>query len=127
MSNNVSADMSKFQQMSAQEMGETKVMFGKTHIGRTFAEVWNEEKTWAKWFTKAYADSQKPEHQKFLMYVEKMVTEHEQIHQLPPPETVSQGIVQPRCKQMLKAKAASMAAQATPVAVPSEVDSTHGM
>ena len=114
LSSNTAADLDQFRQMTVQEMGQAKVTVGKTHMGRTFSEVWTEERTWAKWFTKAYQDSQKVEHQKFLIYVDKMVSEHEQTLGLPQMETSRQEIVQPRCKTAPKAKAASRPAQVSP-------------
>ena len=114
LSSNTAADLDQFRQMTVQEMGQAKVTFGKTHMGRTFSEVWTEERTWVKWFTKAYQDSQKAEHQKFLIYVDKMVSEHEQTLGLPQMETSRQEIVQPRCKTAPKAKAASRPAQSAP-------------
>ena len=46
-----------FQQLSLAEMAETRVTFGKTHVGKTYEELWNQEKGWIKWFCKTYQDS----------------------------------------------------------------------
>jgi hypothetical protein len=96
-----------FQQLTTQEMGAAKVTFGKAHMGRTFMEMWLEEQSWIKWFIRTYSDSQKVEHRKFLIFAEKMISIHEQEHNLPPMESMEQGVVLPRCKGQPKAKASA--------------------
>ena len=93
-----------FQQLSLAEMAETRVTFGKTHVGKTYEELWNQEKGWIKWFCKTYQDSTKEEHRKLLIYVEKKVERLELEHELPTltEPTVQQGIVRPRSKAMPK-------------------------
>ena len=44
-----------FRQLSVEEMGQHKVTFGKSHIGKTYAdyaEMWQQEKGWIRWFSK---------------------------------------------------------------------------
>jgi hypothetical protein len=99
-----------FQQLSLAEVAETRVTFGRTHVGKTCAELWNQEKGWIKWFCKTYQDSTKEEHRKLLIYVGREVERIELEQDLPPlaTPTVQQGIVQPRGKTMPKAKAAAV-------------------
>ncbi|CAL1133447.1 unnamed protein product [Cladocopium goreaui] len=81
--------------------------------------MWETEKAWVKWFIRTYADSQKEEHRKMVIYVERMVQQHETDQGLPPldlPEP-HQGIVQPRCKGYPKAKAAPATASNMPADV----------
>ncbi|CAL1156393.1 unnamed protein product [Cladocopium goreaui] len=98
-----------FQQLSLAEMAETRVTFGRTHVGKTYEELWNQEKGWIKWFCKTYQDSTKEEHRKLLIYVERKVERLELEHELPTLEApaVQQGIVRPRSEAMPKAKSAS--------------------
>jgi len=111
-----------FQQLSLAEMAETRVTFGRTHVGKTYEELWNQEKGWIKWFCKTYQDSTKEEHRKLLIYVEGKVECLELEHELPTLETptVQQGIVRPRSKAMPKAKSAS-----TPPTETETVDDTN--
>lgn len=102
--------LDQFQQLTTQEMGEAKITFGKAHMGRTYMEMWLEEPNWVKWFIRTYSDSQKIEHRKFLMFSEKMISAHEQEHHLPPMESMTQGVVLPRCKGQPKAKASASVA-----------------
>eukprot|EP00435_Cladocopium_sp_Y103_P029323 s3443_g7.t1 len=59
--------------LSLQDLKEQKIAFGKTHQGRTFQEVWDNEQTWVKWFVQRFADSNKAEHVIFLKFVELMI------------------------------------------------------
>jgi hypothetical protein len=99
-----------FQQLSLAEMAETRVTFGRSHVGKTYEEMWNHEKGWIKWFCKTYQDSSKEEHRKLLIYVDRKVERIEMEHELPPlaNPTVQQGIVQPRSKTMPNAKATAV-------------------
>ena len=102
-----------FQQKSLEDMGNYRVTFGRSHVGKSFLEMWQNEKTWVKWFVRTYGDSQKDEHRKMISFVEKMVQQHEQDQGLPPltGDEPHQGIVQPRCKGHPKSKAAPTAPQ----------------
>eukprot|EP00435_Cladocopium_sp_Y103_P038133 s1537_g10.t1 len=66
---------------------------------------WKESQV--KWFCRTYGDSQKEEHRKVLIYIEKMVQQHEIDQGLPALSSTErqQGMVQPRCKGHPKAKA----------------------
>ena len=107
MTKAVDDSVDQFQQLTVQEMGDAKVTFGKAHMGRTYLEMWLEEQNWIKWFIRTYSDSQKVEHRKLLIYVEKMISAHELEHKLPPMESMTQGVVMPRCKGQPKAKAST--------------------
>jgi hypothetical protein len=107
MTKAVDDSVDQFQQLTVQEMGDAKITFGKAHMGRTYLEMWLEEQNWIKWFIRTYSDSQKVEHRKLLIYVEKMISAHELEHKLPPMESMTQGVVMPRCKGQPKAKAST--------------------
>ena len=98
-----------FEQKTLEEMGNNRIAFGKAHVGKTYLEMWENEKAWMKWFIRTYSDSQREEHRKLIIYVEKMVQQHEIDNGLPPLEEseTQQGIVQPRCKVLPKAKASA--------------------
>ena len=59
--------------MSLQEMKDQKISFGKTHHGRTFQDMWDNEQSWTTWFVQRYSNSGKAEHMVFLKFVELMV------------------------------------------------------
>ena len=98
-----------FEQMTLEEMGNCKIAFGKAHVGKSYLEMWEQEKSWMKWFIRTYSDSQREEHKKLIIYVEKMVQQLEISNGLPTLEETEtqQGIVQPRCKVHPKAKASA--------------------
>ena len=119
LSRNSPDSVEAFEAKSLEEMGNSRVSFGRAHVGKSFLEMWENEKAWVKWFIRTYADSQKEEHRKMVIYVEKMVQQHETDQGLPPldlPEP-HQGIVQPRCKGYPKAKAAPASASNMPADV----------
>ncbi|CAL1131720.1 unnamed protein product [Cladocopium goreaui] len=98
-----------FEQKTLEEMGNCKIAFGKAHVGKSYLEMWEQEKSWMKWFIRTYSDSQREEHKKLIIYVEKMVQQLEISNGLPTLEETEtqQGIVQPRCKVHPKAKASA--------------------
>ena len=95
-----------FRQLSLEEMGGHKVTFGKSHIGKTYAEMWQTEKGWIRWFSKTYGDSQKDEHRKMLAYVEAMIAQHEEIYEMAPLQENAQEVIRPHPKTQPKSKAA---------------------
>ena len=98
-----------FRTLTVVEMGETKITFGRAHVGRTYEEMWRSEKGWIRWFAKTYASSQKEEHQKLLIYIETMVNQHETLYDMNPvtaPET-NQEVIRPRPKGQPKSKGSS--------------------
>ena len=102
-----------FRTLTVVEMGETKITFGRAHVGRTYEEMWRSEKGWMRWFAKTYASSQKEEHQKLLIYIDAMVNQHETLYDMNPvtaPET-NQEVIRPRPKGQPKSKAAANPAQ----------------
>ena len=101
-----------FRQLSVEEMGQHKVTFGKSHIGKTYAEMWQQEKGWIRWFSKTYGDSQKDEHRKILVYIEAMVSQPELTYEMEPlhgAET-TQEVIRPAPNIMPKSKAMPAAA-----------------
>jgi hypothetical protein len=57
------------------------INFGQKHKGKKFHEVWADQE-WVLFMANRYAKSGNPDHQKFLKYVDLMVTHHEE-QQLP--------------------------------------------
>ena len=54
-----------------------KIKFGNTHVGKTFAHMWNHEQQWVTWFVKHYPNSEKEDHRLVLRFVELKVEEAE--------------------------------------------------
>ena len=98
-----------FEQKTLEEMCNCRIAFGKAHVGKSYLEMWETEKGWMKWFIRTYSDSHREEHRKLIIYVEKMVQQLEIDNGLPTLEETEtqQGIVQPRCKVLPKAKASA--------------------
>ena len=65
-------------------MSQHRITFGRPHVGKTFAEMWDQEKSWMKWFAKTHASSTKPEHLKVLAYQEKVLDQYEESHGMVP-------------------------------------------
>ena len=63
-------DFSKIEAMSMSELSERKIDFGKAHVGKTYGQVWETEKTWMKKFVKTFGGSEKFSHRAFLYFVE---------------------------------------------------------
>ena len=59
-----------FHQYSMEQMENMQIQFGKTHVGKTFLQMWQNEQSWVLWFTQHYSKSTKWEHRMFLYYVE---------------------------------------------------------
>jgi hypothetical protein len=57
------------------------ITFGQKHKGRKFHEVWADQE-WVLFMANRYAKSGNPDHQKFIKYIDLMVTHHEE-QQLP--------------------------------------------
>ena len=106
MKNQAEDGLKDFQALSAVEMGETCLAFGKAHAGRRFSEIWELEQGWVNWFVKTYSNSSKIEHRKMLIYVERKVEEIEHLNQMEPlTNPSSQAILQPKSKASAKARA----------------------
>eukprot|EP00435_Cladocopium_sp_Y103_P019643 s813_g4.t1 len=114
-----------FKLLSLEEMGEHRITFGKTHVGRKYSEIWETEKGWVKWFSKVYAESQKDEHRKVLAYIEAMVTQHEATYELSPLQDTGtqQQVIAPKAKMGPKSKAAPAPAMSVTTEISEEADS----
>ena len=55
-------------QMLLKEAGALVITFGKQMKGTSYAETVNTNPSWVKWFCDHYSESEKPEHQCFLIY-----------------------------------------------------------
>ena len=70
-------ELEKFKKLSLEEMGSSPITFGKAHLGRPYAEIWNQEAKWLQWFVRTYETSQKIDHMKLLHYVTLMIERSE--------------------------------------------------
>ena len=58
------------QTLPLDEMEKLIINFGEKHRGQTFGQAFADSK-WAEWVVSTYSKSQKPEHVRFMQYVEK--------------------------------------------------------
>ncbi|CAE7708982.1 GIP [Symbiodinium sp. CCMP2592] len=65
--------------MSLERMGDLVIDFGKAMKGKRYEDVIQNEGDWVKWFIDHYKSSGKHAHKAFLTYVEKYVSQAEQI------------------------------------------------
>ena len=66
--------------MDLKELREETIKFGKAHVGKTFASMAKETKYLA-WFAENYKSSRKPEHVKFLRFIQLHVDDLEKTNQ----------------------------------------------
>lgn len=111
-------DFEVFLQMAVEQMGEMPITFGKAHMGQTYAEVWNNERSWVRWFVNTYENSEKVERKKFLEYVNRMVSRQELELGLSEQDPTEQSVVRPKAKAKPKAKSAAV--PEVPVAMPED-------
>ena len=69
----VETQKADFSHLSLQQLEETKITFGHTHVGKTFREMWLNHQDWILWFSGRFEKSGKEEHQKVLHYINLMV------------------------------------------------------
>lgn len=79
--------MAAFRELTLEQQGTYLITFGKTHRGRSYADIWEKEPGYVKWFQATYHASTKSEHQRFLHYVTRQVEHFEETapsHQVTP-------------------------------------------
>jgi len=64
--------------LSLDQLRNQKITFGRTHTGRSFQHMWDNEQGWITWFVQRYSESTKAEHLIFLRYVE-LEVEHAEL------------------------------------------------
>ena len=75
--------LEEFKSLTFEEKCQQTVAFGKTHVGRTFLDMYLNEPKWMKWFLKTYDSSQKMDHQKLRHFVQIMVEQEERGETIP--------------------------------------------
>ena len=63
--------------VSLADLKVEKMTFGKTHMGRTYEEIWLGYPEWMTWFYQHYRMSTKAAHRRVILFIEKMVEETE--------------------------------------------------
>ena len=71
--------MTEIEALSLEKHGAFLVDFGTKMKGRSYLECVEEAADWTKWFVEHYHDSSKRNHQIFLCFVEKYVSQAEQL------------------------------------------------
>ena len=61
-----------FRKMPLSEMKQLTVDFGDKYRGQSYLKAFQDSR-WAEWFVSTYTKSNKPAHQKFLIFVEKQL------------------------------------------------------
>ena len=70
-------------QVPLEELRNEKMSFGKTHLGKTYEEIWTGYPEWIRWFYQHYRQSNKAAHRRVIMYIEKKVEEMESLEAQP--------------------------------------------
>jgi hypothetical protein len=55
--------------LSLEVLQNEKVKFGKAHLGKSYAELWETAPEWVKWFLVHYQGSSNVEHKKVIRYI----------------------------------------------------------
>eukprot|EP00435_Cladocopium_sp_Y103_P017750 s3593_g4.t1 len=108
--NQVRESPEEIPQVSLAELKEEKLTFGKTHVGRTYEEIWSGYPEWIRWFYQHYKQSNKAAHRRVILYIEKKVEELENLDAQP-----SQGPVLPKSHAAPKMMPMQPKAKAMPV------------
>ncbi|CAL1136285.1 unnamed protein product [Cladocopium goreaui] len=85
--------LEEFKSLSFEEKCQQTVTFGKTHVGKTYLEMYHNEPKWMKWFLRTYETSQKLDHLKLRHFVQIMV-EQEEKGETPPTMTLTEPSLQ---------------------------------
>ena len=70
--------LAAFRELTLEQQGPYLITFGKAHRGQSYADIWEKEPGYVKWFQATYHASKKPEHQRFLHYVTRQVEHFEE-------------------------------------------------
>ena len=65
----VQVEMPHLDNLSLHQLESQVIDFGKTHVGKTYQEVWEKEQPWVTWFVQHFPNSTKKNHRAFLYYV----------------------------------------------------------
>ena len=114
-------------EMTLTRLAQVTVTIGKTHVGKTFAEVWQHHLPWVKWMLRSYPTSQKPQHRMLRRFVRLQIMDIEAANDWAgvPYPAQTESIASPRAKAKSKAKAKSQAPmpmRRTPVLEGAEMD-----
>jgi hypothetical protein len=63
--------------LSLEVLQNEKVKFGKAHLGKSYAELWETAPEWVKWFLVHYQGSSNVEHKKVIRYIKLKIEEGE--------------------------------------------------
>lgn len=67
--------MTRYRQMSIEQLGMERIAFGQSKLNLPFQEAFKDDR-WADWFTSAYEKSTKIAHRAYILYVERRLDMH---------------------------------------------------
>ena len=71
------AETESVDHLSLEVLQNEKVKFGKAHLGKSYAELWETAQEWIKWFLVHYQGSSNVEHKKVIRYIKLKIEEGE--------------------------------------------------
>ena len=71
------AEQESIDHLTLEQLKAEKVKFGKSHMGKSYAEVWETAPDWVRWFFNHYHTSQNVEHRKVIKFIKMMIEEGE--------------------------------------------------
>jgi hypothetical protein len=85
-----SPEQESIEHLTKENLKDEVMSFGKSHLGKTYEEMWVCHPDWIRWFTAHYHNSTKLEHRKMIHYIGLKIEESEaneaQSSQLPVPK-----------------------------------------
>ena len=103
-------------QTSMEELSSQVITFGKTHRGRTYHDMWEQESKYCQWFLSTYEKSTKIERRRFIHFLEMKIERAELELSLPDVAQGSSGTqvpIHPRAKVQAKSKMMAKSRPAT--------------
>eukprot|EP00435_Cladocopium_sp_Y103_P048986 s1350_g14.t1 len=111
----VNTDQENLDHLTLTDLAEETIAFGQKYKGCQYQETWQDQE-WIQFMISRYQSSSKPEHRRFLKYVELQIEALEQGQA--PPSANQQGVIAPKAKAKVKAMAKSIATASVASSLP---------
>jgi len=111
-------EFEKVQHMTLEELSKEKIDFGKTHVGKLFPTMMGDTR-YVTWFVNSYKDSRRPNHAKFIRYIQLYVADLEKN----PRQTKPKAATKAKAKSGPTPNQGYYAKKATETTMPPEISS----
>eukprot|EP00435_Cladocopium_sp_Y103_P038581 s1016_g10.t1 len=73
------AEQESIEHLTIEDLKGEAMTFGRTHLGKTFEEMWVNHPDWIRWFAAHYYSSGKTEHRRMIHYIYLKIEESESV------------------------------------------------